>query len=168
MMKPIPNHDGYFADELGNIYSNKAKGGRLRKLNPGPIGKNKKHLRIMFSGDRKSYRVHRIIYETFNGPIPKGALICHKDDNPYNNAVSNLYAGTPLDNRRDAVKNNKAAKGEMIASSVLTEKDVKEILSLQGEMRNVDIARKFNINKCTITDIFKNRTWKHVKREIVK
>lgn len=167
-MKPIPDHDGYFADELGNIYSNKGKGGSFRKLKLSPISKKNKHLRVMFSGDRRYYRVHRVIYRTFIGEIPEGKVICHKDDDPNNNRLSNLYAGTHSENVRDAAVNGKKLKGEQIRNSKLKEYDVIEILSLFGKMRNVDIANMFGVDKSTITDIFKNRTWKHIEREKIK
>lgn len=160
----ISNHPGYFADRLGNIYSSKTKGGGLRILKQSRRSKKSGHLRIMFGGDRKNYSVHRVIYEAFHGPIPNGLLICHKNDDPTDNRIENLYAGTQKENHADAIRNNKKANGERCGSSKLTENEVLEILSLKNKMRNTDIANAFDINKCTITDIFKNRTWKHIKR----
>jgi len=36
-------------------------------------------------------------------------LVCHKDDNPYNNDIDNLYWGTKVDNGLDASRNGKLA-----------------------------------------------------------
>ena len=41
-----------------------------------------------FSRGRK--RLHRIVWEFYNGPIPKGCEVHHKDRNPRNNDISNL------------------------------------------------------------------------------
>ena len=43
----------------------------------------------------KHYYVHRLIWEAFNGPIPKGMQINHKDENKLNNCLSNLEMVTP-------------------------------------------------------------------------
>lgn len=118
----------------------------------------------MFSGDRKAYFVHRVIYEVFHGDIPEGKLICHRNDNPTDNRPENLYAGTHKENHADALKNGKRPMGERCNTSKLTEKEVLEILSLKGKVNNARLALWFGVNKCTITDIFKNRTWKHIKR----
>ena len=41
-----------------------------------------------FSRGRK--RLHRVVWETFNGPIKKGYEVHHKDHNTKNNNISNL------------------------------------------------------------------------------
>lgn len=164
MIKAIPNFKGYFADTEGNIYSDKTKGGYLRKLKLSPRNKKDGHLRVMFSGDRKCYSVHRVVYETFNGSIPKGMLVCHKNDIPSDNRIENLYVGTPQDNINDSIRNGTKARGSKIGGSKLTDELVKEILSLKDKTRITDIANMFNVSKSTICDIFKNRTWKHIER----
>lgn len=44
-------------------------------------------------GKRKQVTVHTLVLETFVGPRPEGALGCHRDDNPENNLLENLYWG---------------------------------------------------------------------------
>lgn len=39
---------------------------------------------------RHNKRLHRVVWEFYNGPIPKGYHVHHKDSNPYNNDISNL------------------------------------------------------------------------------
>lgn len=165
-LKSVPGHEGYFVDRTGNVYSNKAVGGTIRKLKPSKSQKKDEHICVMFSHDRKKYMIHRLVYMTFVGPIPKGKIICHKDDNPLNNVVENLYAGTHKENHADAKRNGKKPIGEQSTSSKLTEKEVLEILELKGKMRNHLIANAFNINKSTVCDIFANRTWKHIQRSV--
>lgn len=46
----------------------------------------------------KHYLVHRLIWEAFNGPIPKGMVINHKDENKLNNRLDNLEICSMRDN----------------------------------------------------------------------
>lgn len=49
---------------------------------------------------------HRLVALSILGPPPPGkGLVLHKDDNPENNEVSNLYWGDLSDNQRDIIKN---------------------------------------------------------------
>lgn len=46
----------------------------------------------------KHFLVHRLIWESFNGPIPKGYDIDHLDGNPANNCLDNLEMVTHQEN----------------------------------------------------------------------
>lgn len=46
----------------------------------------------------KHFLVHRLIWEAFNGPIPKGYDIDHLDGNPANNCLDNLEMVTHQEN----------------------------------------------------------------------
>ena len=48
-----------------------------------------------WNSKHKNYYVHRLIWEAFNGPIPKGMQINHKDENKLNNCLNNLEMVTP-------------------------------------------------------------------------
>lgn len=45
---------------------------------------------VMRNGVRKTYHLHRIIWEEYHGPIPKGFHVHHKDGNRLNNEIKNL------------------------------------------------------------------------------
>mgnify|MGYP003419942989 CR=1 FL=1 len=47
---------------------------------------------------RKTVLVHRLVWETFNGPIPDGLQIDHQDTHKDNNALSNLKLCTGKEN----------------------------------------------------------------------
>ncbi len=46
------------------------------------------------SGNQHCYPVHKIVAAAFLGPCPAGLCVLHWDDNPDNNALSNLRYGT--------------------------------------------------------------------------
>lgn len=60
----------------------------------------------------KQYSIHRLIWETFNGPIPEGYCIDHIDGDKSNNALSNLRLVTQSDNMKNAMKNGH--KGQIL------------------------------------------------------
>lgn len=56
-------------------------------------------------GVRREVRVHRLVMETFVGPMPAGLEIRHLDDVKTNNHISNLAYGTRAENVNDRIKN---------------------------------------------------------------
>lgn len=49
---------------------------------------------------RKTYRIHILVCEAFHGPKPfPGAIVIHLDEEPSNNAESNLRWGTRKENQ---------------------------------------------------------------------
>lgn len=53
----------------------------------------------------KHFSVHRMVWEAFNGEIPKGYQIDHLDANPSNNALDNLALVTGSENYKKANHN---------------------------------------------------------------
>lgn len=116
--KPIPGYDGYEASDLGRIRSTDRMVARsmLRRGQErfeSPILRRGQVLRGWLNGtvrvrpgsDRKERPVGQLVLETFVGPRPPGLEMCHRDDDPWNNALSNLYWGTSSQNKYDLVRN---------------------------------------------------------------
>ena len=88
----------YLASKCGKILSLKYKKNRILKF-----GKNiNKYLTFVFceNNKKKSYYVHRFIFETFKDIIPKGMEIDHRDANKKNNSISNLQLLSHKENVR--------------------------------------------------------------------
>lgn len=54
--------------------------------------------RMIFVYKGKSYKVHQLICEAFNGPRPEGMVCLHKDEDYTNNTPENLKWGTQKEN----------------------------------------------------------------------
>lgn len=164
----IPGQDGYFIDTDGNVFSQwvnrgqhgTVRGSVLNKLRTSKSTSGYKTIRFGRNGETEL--VHRLVYTVFNGHISDGLVICHKDGNPENNRLDNLYAGSQSQNMQDTVRHGTCALAK------LTEKQVKEIIQLRGKMMVKDIAFKYKVQRQTITSILRGHTWTHLSREEVE
>lgn len=59
-----------------------------------PVFNSKNYCRMQMTFRRKTYRVHRLIAEAFNGPIPEGLDVSHDDEDSTNNSPDNLVFET--------------------------------------------------------------------------
>lgn len=55
-------------------------------------------------GDGRRHAAHRLAYEMAYGPIPAGAIICHRCDTPACVRPDHLYAGTAATNADDRMR----------------------------------------------------------------
>jgi hypothetical protein len=111
------NWEEYFYYKDGFLFWKETINNRSRK------GKKAGHLHssgyMHVQVDKKTYKVHRIIYEIFNGPIPEGYVIDHIDRNKNNNIIENLRLATisqNLFNTSKTIKNSTGYKGVRYSS----------------------------------------------------
>lgn len=94
-MKQIPDFPDYYATEDGQIWSAKRK--RFLSLKTKSKGYVKCNL-YRPDGSVKNIRVHRFIWQTFNGVIPDGYEINHKNEIRDDNRLENLELVTHREN----------------------------------------------------------------------
>jgi hypothetical protein len=106
-LKNIENYPDYYIGELGNVYSTRVS----KKLNPtGRFYKLKlwdKHPTGYLNAglyntpgvkNKTYYRVHRLVWESFNGAIPEGYVVDHKNGDKKDNRLKNLQLLTWSEN----------------------------------------------------------------------
>ena len=167
-IRPIGGRDGYFVSDEGHVFSkwvNKGMHGLVKENELKELkGSRTKtgHLYITFGRKNGGEYIHRIVYESFEGPIKDGYLIRHLNDDPSDNRLVNLAQGTQKENMEDALKNNKLKVGSENPSRKLNEKEVLEIMDLAKVMPHKEIASLYNVGRRTIDKIIKKETWRHV------
>jgi hypothetical protein len=110
---------------------------------------------------------HRLVWEAFNGPIPKDMTINHKNGNKKDNRLANLEVVSQAENTEHAiVVLDSYYKGEQVHIAKLTEKEIPEICRLyaNGGISQRALAAKYNVTCATIHDVLHNVTWRHVSR----
>lgn len=115
--KTVEGYD-YVVSNRGRIKNNK---GEL--IQPTSCRKRGGYLQVGLSksGKRRWFRVHRLVWEAFYGPVPDGYEINHKDTNPRNNRLENLNLLTRSENIRwagGAEKRGKSHRKKVMQSTV--------------------------------------------------
>lgn len=96
---------------------------------------------------------HRLSYESANGPIEFGKHVLHACDNPSCVNPAHLSAGTRVDNMRDC--SNKFRSGNQIVTEAMHLGIIGDYLS---GIPKKDIAAKYGVKVCTISDYVSGRS----------
>lgn len=170
---PVPWYENYEASRDGTIrkkdYYIKNRHGWLSLhkwyVCKYTICQDRATVSITSNGVRKMKSVARIIALTFlwldedKKSTHHGTCVCHKDDNPLNNNVDNLFLGTPKDNAQDM------SMKERWGSRVLNKEQVVEIRSkyVYRKYPMHKLATEYWVNRFTIYAIIKWMSWKWLK-----
>lgn len=136
--KDVKGFEGiYQVSNLGRVKSlertfwNKAYGGHWQTvnekfLNGGLVGTPLKYRFVILCNDnyRKKVLVHRLIYETFVGEVPKGMEVDHIDSNTLNNRLDNLQLLTSSKNKLKARKGKDKTQYSYIVTDTQTGEEV--------------------------------------------
>ena len=114
--------------------------------------------------NRRTRRVHRLMYEAYCEPLAEGELVRHTCDNPACCNPHHLVVGTQTDNMQDCIERGRfpTRAGEANGRANLTQaivNDIRKIYS-SGMWSYGLLAQLFEIPKSTIVHIIKHTTWK--------
>lgn len=120
-------------------------------------GDGKKHVRL----------IHRLVVESFIGPIPKKMDVNHKDGQRKFNHIENLEMMSRSENQLHAFRVLhrliKPPRGEEHGHAVLNEKKVIKIRELKKNGASYgEICKQFKCSKGAIAHIVKRRSWTHI------
>jgi hypothetical protein len=124
-------------------------------------------VKVMVAGKKTIAAAHRVVWVHFNGPIPDGLTINHKDGNKANNRPSNLEPATMSEQRIHAITvlnvDRNRPKGSLNPKSRLTEDQVLAIRGMRTSgMMAKDIAEHYRIDARVVSQICTRRTWQHI------
>lgn len=111
---------------------------------------------------QKNINTHVLVASAFIGPIKKGMQVNHKDGNKWNNCVPNLEIVNPSENNIHAIRTGlkKIPRGSKWHAAKLVEPQVVRIKDLLAKGRSqTEIAKRYSVHQCTISDIARGLTW---------
>lgn len=161
-MQPIPDLDGYFATEDGEVVSVRSGDERLIKSRA-RAGYKTVTLSVQVRGKKQRHRfeVHRLVLKAYGG-LPPSAVheARHLNGNSLDNRPSNLAWGTRLENTADAIRHGTLGPGMRARRRKLTDQQVLEIRRRYGAgERSVNLAQEFGVHRDYIPQIVKGKAW---------
>lgn len=161
----IPGFTHYFASKQGRVYTNMVTShnptGELKEM---PIrdlwedGCPRVNLTVG-KGTRKLMKVSRLIATTFIPNPHSLPCVLHRDDNPKNNNLKNLFWGTQRDNMEDKVNKGRQARGTSHGRCKLTKEDCNRIKSLANTTTKAALAKEYNVSTRTIFNVLANKNY---------
>jgi hypothetical protein len=110
----------------------------------------------LYGRRRFIFMAHRLAWMFYHRkPIPDGMHILHKCDNPSCCNPRHLFLGSQADNMRDRDSKGRNGRAKLSKGDVYK---IRRLLSLGTLQRK--IAKRFNVDRGTISAIKQKRNWK--------
>lgn len=139
----VPGFPGYPVTKDGEVYSMKCRSGKRPKafkLKPRLSGNGYYRIGLYKDGIKYERRLNRLVAMIYIPNPDNLPLVCHRDNNPLNNKVENLYWGSIEDNIKD-----REDRYEMrdIIISIVREPIVESVVKRKRGMRtkNVEVVK---------------------------
>ena len=130
-----PFSEDYLASKNGKILSIKWNKKRILKFRK--TGSNYLTFCFYENNKKRDYYIHRFVFETFKGEIPKGMEIDHVDGDKKNNSISNLQLLLHKENVR------KSNCKKMISLNIETKEEI-----IFDSLK--EVAEFYQIHKTTV------------------
>jgi hypothetical protein len=176
--EPVPGYEGLYevsdhgrVRSLDRLQDARNRYGAMTRLLKGGIIKPSAHrdwghqrVGLRRNGKKQRFMVHRLVGLVFLPPAPpEKPLVLHRDGNPANNHVSNLYWGDNKENSQDAVAHGTIVRGEQSTHAKLTEKQVLDIREKHGRGATYrGLARQYGVTHRAIRLCVLRESWTHI------
>jgi hypothetical protein len=157
--KTIEGFPGYEVTDDGRVWSSKTN--RWLKLHTNKAG----YCTVGLCRENKTHTqyVHALVGEAFVGKRTKEEVFDHINENKQDNRVENLRILTRGNNVKVWAVGNPKRKSQENGTSKLNEYKVRMVKSfLRGGTRDPLIAKLFTVDRVTISDIKRGKSWKWV------
>jgi hypothetical protein len=155
-LKPIPNCDGYFINESGEVFC-------VRKMSTYFDSDGYERVTLRKNGRRFHRGIHALLAAVFLPPAKPGQNeVRHLDGKSSNRSIDNLAWGTRAENAADLARHG-TVKGERNSRAILTAEAIVEIRSTKksyGYVRR--LAEKFGVSRGAVKAVLAGRNWSHV------
>lgn len=113
-----------------------------------------------FNINGRTRMAHRVAWELANdASIPPGMAVCHTCDRPLCVRPDHLFLGTQRDNIRDMInKGRRATPPTKLYDNAIVE----IVAAAAGGEIHVSIARRYGVDRTTVSQILRGLTWQHV------
>lgn len=167
---PIKNWGGYSINANGEVFSYWGRTTNLKMIliKKGKIIANKPlksgHVTVTLRKRNnivKKFLIHRLVAEAFIPNPNNYPYVCHKDGNPKNNKIDNLYWGTQKMNISDTLKHGTRLFGEKCNGAKLNIHKVKliRLLNRKFNWTQNKLIKLFPISNAQMSRILSNKRW---------
>lgn len=111
----------------------------------------------------RTYRVHRLAYHLYCGPLEPGECVCHRCDNPACCNPAHLFRGTQAVNTYDRDAKGRGPRGErnhFAKTTAETAARVKRLLA--SGLNQTAVARECGLTRAIVHSIARGKAWAHV------
>lgn len=166
MIEPIRGFPGYGITKNGDVWSMR-RSNYCRKLKPGIVSGGYPAVGLCDGKKGWTKTIHRLLGQAFIDNPNNKPYVLHRDDDPLNYALDNLYWGNNSDNQRDALRHGNQpgtlVKGEDVNFAKLTEKIVRRIKFLLSRgVKQKCLAARYKVDPSAISRIKIGANWKHI------
>ncbi len=166
--KKVPGFSWYEVSSKGRVRSYKPKNQNAKppkrpKLMQTRVGHGG-YLRVTMQddyGEKRVVPVHLLVARSFFF-LPNGRVVRHFTGDRSNPILSNLAYGSREENEDDKFGHGTHGLGVQNAMSLLTDREVKKIYRLKGQMSQTQIAKEYGISRQAVSDIHRGITWAEV------
>lgn len=153
--EPIPAKglESYFlVTRAGRVFS--VRKGKWLKGSKLPRGY--RYFNTTVEGQLRTITIHRLVADTFIPNDDPSLEVCHRDNDPGNNSVENLYWGTHSENMEQAARDGRLR----VAKISISEVRLIKARRASGE-KLASIARDVGLSVSHVSNICLGRSWSH-------